>query len=155
MRRFYDEIDVNLTPETELEELARRAQRIPKRLPIAWTRKSEGTNGLSAAFSPWPLQTPTTFRYDPRLPPVQVPVPDSLIAFTVAHLHGVFTGAEGVLVKDWTRAGHNVLFEKNLPDRHPDGKIVYSDTTKFELVHRPDLFPPDEIVQNWELTPAP
>jgi hypothetical protein len=156
MKRFYDDIEVNLSnDETELEELTRLAKRIPKKPPITWARKSEGTNGLTVAVSPWPLQTPVTIRYDPRLPPVPVPFPDSLITFVVAHLHGVFTGAEGVPVKDWTRAGHNVLFEKNLPDKHTDGRIVYADTTKFELVHRPDLFPSDEIVANWELTSAP
>ena len=154
MERFYDEIEINMTPGTELEELARRAKRIPRKPPITRARKSEGKNGLAVAFSPWPLQIPATFRYDPRLPPVTVPTPDSLIAFTIAHQRDkADTGA--INVKSWTRAGYNVLFEKTFPGKHVDGKIIYTDTTRFELVHRPDLFPPDEIVKEWELTPAP
>jgi hypothetical protein len=146
MERFYDEIEIH---EWDIKE-----DGLNPKPPITWKRKSEGTNALAVAFSPWPLQIPATFRYDPRLPPVSVPVPDSIIAFWTAHQKDAAeTG--GINVKSWTHAGYNVLFEKTFPGKHTDQKIVYTDTTRFELVHRPDLFPPDEIVPNWELTPAP
>jgi hypothetical protein len=147
MERSYDEIEIHEW------DVAKDGLNPPP--PITWKRKTEGTNALSvAAFSPWPLQIPATFRYDPRLPPVSVPVPDSLIAFTMAHQKDkAATG--GIEIKGWTHAGYNVLFTKTFPDTLTDQKIVYTDTTRFELVHRPDLFPPDEIVANWELTPAP
>jgi hypothetical protein len=146
MELFYDEV--------EIHEWDIAKDGLNPKPPITWTRKSKGTNGLTVAFLPWPLQIPATFRYDPRLPPVTVPTPDSIIAFWMAHQKDADpTG--GINVRTWTHAGYNVLFEKTFPDKHTDKQIVYSDTTRFEFVHRPDLFPADEIVKEWELTPTP
>lgn len=153
MQRFYDEIEITLrNDETELEELTRRAKGIPQKPPITSTRKSEGTDALALEFSPWPLAMLVTFRYDPRLPPVSVPTPDSLMSYAMAHELDKSDNARRPLT-GWTRAGYNVLFEKTFPGLRRDQKISYADTTRFELVHRPDLFPPDEIVPKWELTP--
>jgi hypothetical protein len=47
------------------------------------------------------------------------------------------------------------LFEKTFSGDQTEHGTRYIDTTKFELVHRPDLYPPEEIVPKWELTPSP
>jgi hypothetical protein len=155
MQRFYDEIEVTLwNDETELEELTRRAKGIPQKPPITSTRKSEGTNALALEFSPWPLTMPVAIRYDPRLPPVSMPFPDSLISYSMAHELDKPENT-GRPLTGWTRAGYNVLFEKTFPGYRNHLKIIYADTTRFELLHRPDLFPPDEIVPKWELTSSP
>jgi hypothetical protein len=53
MQRFYDEIEINLSnDETELEELTRLAKRIPKKAPITWVPKSEGTDTLTLTYEP-------------------------------------------------------------------------------------------------------
>jgi len=160
MKRFYDEIEVNLTnDETELDELARLAKRIPRKPPITWTRKSEGADGLTLTYKPgMVISFATISSRSGTLPPAALPPSQTL--FLTAHSGGK-PQALDITLGQWTRVGTQVLFEKpidataTIDSGGRIGKSTYGDTTKFELAHRPDLFPPDEIVVNWELTPAP
>ena len=82
---------------------------------------------------------------------MQVPMPPSRTALLTAHGRKTYQDIE---LPAWNRVGHDVLFEKAISGQLTEAKILYADTSKFELVHRPDLFPPEEIVAKWELTPA-
>jgi hypothetical protein len=153
MQRFYDEIEVNLSnDETELEELTRLAKRIPKKAPITWVPKSEGTDTLTLTYEPG-----VVFGFATLSGPVMtmsLPVPPPHATFLIAHAGGKFD-ARDIKLAGWTRVGVQVLFEKPIKVQATVDKILNTDTSKFELAHRPDLFPSDEIVAKWELTAPP
>jgi hypothetical protein len=79
-----------------------------------------------------------------------IPLPGSSSVFLAAHAK---TAAETGLVSvpGWKRRGYPVLFETTISDSRKIDGARYSDETKFELVHRPDRFPPEQIVPKWEL----
>jgi hypothetical protein len=163
MKRSYDEIEVN---ECDVIAELREGTATPlmcKKPPITRTRKSEGADGLTLTYKPGMVITSATIRW-PNGPLPFVPPPSQTTFFT-AHLGGG-TQATDITLPQWTRVGVQVLFEKPIHGTATVdqggrlGKSVYADTSKFELAHRPDLFPPEEIVAKWELTatseaPAP
>jgi hypothetical protein len=85
---------------------------------------------------------------------MSLPVPPPHATFVIAHAGGKFD-ARDIKLAGWTRVGGQVLFEKPIKGQATVDKILNTDTSKFELAHRPDLFPPDEIVAKWELTAPP
>jgi hypothetical protein len=60
-----------------------------------------------------------------------------------------------VNLTSWTREGYKTLFSKEINGTKAAKNITYTDKARFEIIHRPDLFPPDQINPEFELKPAP
>ena len=71
-------------------------------------------------------------------------------AFKIAHAP---ENSPMAAITSWTRQGYPTLFNKQLNGSKTLKVITYSDQSKFELVHRPDLFPRDQINQAYERWP--
>lgn len=119
------------------------------RVRLTSERKSEGTDVLALTFEPPMVITMATLT-SPELS-MSLPMPPSKTAFLTAHGRGK---SQDIELPAWTRVGNDVLFEKAISGEVTEGKIKFADSSKFELAHRPDLFPPEEIVAKWELAPA-
>ncbi len=132
MKRFYD--DIEITPEPR----------------ITSTRKSDGNDGLTLTFEPPMVVTLGTMRSAEMTLPIPLPVSKT----NLLTAHGR-SQEKDIELSAWTRVGNDVLFERTISGQQTEKKIVYSDTTKFELVHRPDLFPPEQIIAKWELNAQP
>ena len=145
MERFYDEIEIH-------EWDATKEVRPPP--PITWTRKSEGANGLKLTYWPSMVLGTTTLSYDDGRNLQSGLGQFAAMNFLLAHTGGKPVEA-WITLADWTHVGVQVLFEKRIPATATSGKDLYADTSTFELAHRPDLFPPEEIVAKWELTSTP
>jgi hypothetical protein len=52
-------------------------------------------------------------------------------------------------LQGWRRDGYPTLFRADMPVKGAKGS---RGDHRFELVHRPDLFPPDQIVADWEVS---
>jgi hypothetical protein len=116
---------------------------------IRSTPRSDGQDELKLTLEPPDLLGMVTISMK------EVSVPAPLISTGPRFLipHGRL-GYADIELSSWKRVGNDVLFEKTITGQQtlPGGEYL-ADTSKFELVHRPDLFPPEEIVPQWELAP--
>lgn len=141
MKRYFDEVTI-------VEEgSATDPQGFRSR--VESNRKSDGTDALVLTFDPPLLMTMATLTTDNKT--IQLPMVPSKIGFLSAHGRAT---SQDIELPGWNRVGNNVLFEKAISGQQTNAKTLFVDTSRFELVHRPDLFPPEEIVSKWELTPA-
>jgi len=108
-----------------------------------------GDNFASFEFT-MPLATaPVTFHNPPRGDiPGRMEVGET--AVIVVHGNGE---TPIVTLANWTREGYPTLFSKGLSGTKTVKNIGYTNKTKFEIVHRPDLYPPDQINPALELEP--
>jgi hypothetical protein len=143
MQRYFN--DVKIVEEGSFDD-ARDVRGY--RIRMTSERKSEGTNVLALTFEPPMVFTMATLT-SPELS-MSLPMPPSKTAFLTAHGRG---RSQDIELSGWTRVGNDVLFEKAIAGEVMEGKIKFADNSKFELVHRPDLFPPEEIVAKWEVAP--
>lgn len=116
---------------------------------VSSQKKSEGNDELTLTFEPPMVVTMATLiTQEMSLPLPMVPSKTAVLAAydrkTVEELE----------LSSWTRVGNDVMFEKSVNGQQTQKKTTYTDNTKYELVHRPDLFPQEEIVAEWELTPT-
>jgi hypothetical protein len=126
---------------------------------VTTTKHVEGTDTLTASFRPTfvKIQAKTTnsIRGIPNVVPIQWPIST---AFAIVHNHTCDLNEQNSVVRllHWTHVGHPTLFELTVkdPPKKCDDDVAWSDTSPLKLVHRPDLFPADEIVAKWELGPA-
>jgi hypothetical protein len=126
---------------------------------VTTTKHSEGTDTLTASFRPAFLTIRATMtnslRGVPNVIPTQWPMST---AFAVVHNRTCDLNEQNSVVRlsHWTHVGHPTLFELTVkdPPKKCDDDVAWSDTSPLKLVHRPDLFPADEIVPQWELGPA-
>lgn len=119
------------------------------RIRMTSERKSDGTDALALTFEPPMVVTMATLSSAELSMPL--PMPPSKTAFLIAHGRGK---SQDIDLSGWTRVGNDVLFEKAIAGQATDRKTEFADSSKFELVHRPDLFPPEEVVAKWEIAPA-
>ena len=140
MQRYFN--DVKIVEEGSVDD--------PRgyRTRVTSERKSDGTDALALTFEPPMVFTMATVSSAEMT--MQLPMPPSKTAFLTAHGRAKFQDIE---LSGWTRVGNDVLFEKSIAGEVMEGKIKYADNSKLELVHRPDLFPPEEIVAKWEVAP--
>jgi hypothetical protein len=149
MKRYYDEFAVsapdcaNDLTYTELLASGKGSGRITA------TRKADGKDELKLTYGPGMVITLAQLSSrDMTLP--ALPMPPSRTVCLTAHT-GARPTTQEITLEQWTRTGKPVLFEKSISGEATVDKIHYKDTTKLELVHRPDLFPAEEIVPGWEL----
>jgi hypothetical protein len=120
---------------------------------------AEGEDKLTVSFRPPLVKIQATITSSIRGVPNVIPsmFPPS-VAFIVTHNHTCDLNQQDSVVRlpNWTRDGHPTLFELTVrdPPKKCDDDLTWSDTSPLKLVHRPDLFPADEIVPQWELGPA-
>lgn len=149
MKRYYDELEVSrpdCANDLAYLEFVRSGKGAGQ---ITSTRKSDGNDALKLTYGPGLVLT--FAKVSSREMTLTLPLPPSNTVFLTAHAGGKYTEQE-VTLQGWTRGGQPVLFEKSVAGDATVDKTQCTDTTKFELVHRPDLFPAEEIVPRWELT---
>lgn len=116
---------------------------------VSVQQQTGGNDALTLTFAPpMVVTTATLISKEMTLP---VPMVPSKTAVLAAYDR---TTVEELELSNWTRIGNDVLFEKTVNGQQTQKKTTFTDNTKFELVHRPDLFPAEEIVPKWELTPT-
>lgn len=141
MKRYFDEVRI-------VEEGGDTDPR-GFRIRVVSERKSDGTDALALTFEPPMVITMATLSSAEMT--MQLPMPPSKTAFLTAHGRAKFQDIE---LSGWNRVGNDVLFEKAISGQQTEARTLFADTSRFELVHRPDLFPPEEIVSKWELAPV-
>jgi hypothetical protein len=108
----------------------------------------EGTDDVNIDFT-MPLATAPAKYYNRGAVVFQTRMEVGGTAFSV-----IFCNAKNQTTNltNWIRQGHPTLFNKQIDGSKPVKNITYSDQAKFELIHRPDLYPPDQINPEFELT---
>jgi hypothetical protein len=108
----------------------------------------EGTDDVNIDFT-MPLATAPAKYYSRGAVVFQTRMEVGGTAFSVVFGNGQNQTAN---LKNWNVQGHPTLFNKQIDGSKPAKNITYSDQAKFELIHRPDLYPPDQINPEYELT---
>lgn len=125
---------------------------------VTSTPHVEGDDKLTASFRPPLVKIQATITTSiPGVPHAVSSMFPSSFAFTVVHNRSCDANQDPVVrLPNWPRVGYPTLFELTAkdPPKKCDEDIAWSDTSPLKLVHRPDLFPPDEIVAKWELGPV-
>lgn len=116
---------------------------------ITSTPKSDGKDELKLTVYPPELLVMVTVSM--KEVSVLLPMINTGTVSLIAHGR---LGYPDIELSSWKRVGNDVLFEKTVTGQQTIGGSISADTSQFELVHRPDLFPPEEIVPQWELAPA-
>ena len=110
-----------------------------------------GENSASLEFT-MPLATAPAKYYSRGAVVFQTRMEIGGTAFSLVHSPA---NNQTVNLTSWTREGYNTLFSKEISANKTDKKITYANKTKFEIIHRPDLYPADQINPKFELTPKP